>query len=117
MANWFDSVPAPMSADGEIVPLLTKKLYAGDGEALDVELIGFDGRWVVTFDRKDLFNLDWFYLSEPDSWEKLEEDARKVPREYVEGRGIIAVRDEHVAAMTSDLVRRAKALAGVSGND
>ena len=74
MADWFDNVPAPMSADGEIVPLLTKKLYAGDGKALDVELIGFDGRWVVTFDRKNLFNLDWFCLSEPDSWEKLEED-------------------------------------------
>ena len=117
MANWFDSVPAPMSADGEIVPLWTKKLYSGDGEALNVELIGFDGRWVVTFDRKDLFNLDWFYLYEPDSWEKLEEDARKVPREYVEGRGIIAVRDGHVAAMTSDLVRRAKALAGMDAND
>ena len=117
MANWFDSVPAPMSADGEIVPLWTKKLYAGDGEALNVELIGFDGRWVVTFDRKGLFNLDWFYLSEPDSWEKLEEDARKVPREYVEGRGIIAVRDGHVAAMTSDLVCRAKALAGMDAND
>ena len=117
MAKWFDSVPAPVDADGEIVPLSTKKLYAGDGEALDVELIGFDGRWVVTFDRKNLFNLDWFYLSEPDSWEKLEEDARKVPREYVEGRGINAGRDGRVAAMTGDLVRRAKALAGVAEND
>lgn len=117
MANWFDSVPAPMSADGEIVPLWTKKLYAGDGEALNVELIGFDGRWVVMFDRKGLFNLDWFYLSEPDSWEKLEEDARKVPREYVEGRGIITERDGRVAAMACDLVRRAKALAGMDAND
>lgn len=99
------------------MPLLTKKLYAGNGEALDVEFIGFDGRWVVTFDRKDLFNLDWFYLYKPDSWESLEEDAKKAPREYIEGRGITAGRDGRVAAMTSDLVRRAKALAGVSDRD
>lgn len=117
MAKWFDSVPAPMSADEEIVPLLTKKLYAGDGEALDVELIGFDGRWVVTFDRKNFFNLDWFYLYKPDSWESLEEDARKAPREYIEGRGITAGIDGLVAAMVGDIVRRAKALAGVSDRD
>lgn len=115
--SWALDVPAPMSADGEIVPLLTKKLYAGNGEALDVEFIGFDDRWVVTFDRKDLFNLDWFYLYKPDSWESLEEDAKKAPREYIEGRGITAGRDGRVAAMTGDLVRRAKALAGVMDRD
>ena len=53
----------------------------------------------------------------PDSWERLEEDARKTPREYIEGRGINAGSDGRVAAMTSDLVRRAKALAGVSDRD
>ena len=74
MANWCNDVPAPMDADGEIVPLGVKKLYASDGEALDVELIGFDGRWVVKFDRRGLFNLNWFHLYEPDSWERLEED-------------------------------------------
>ena len=113
MANWFDNVPAPVDSDGEIVPLLTKKLYAGNGEALDVKLIGFDGRWVVTFDRKDLFNLDWFYLSKPDSWESLEEDARKAPREYIEERGITAEGVGRVTAMAQDIVRRAKVLAGV----
>ena len=114
MANWFDSVPAPVDSDGEIVPLLTKKLYAGNGEALDVELIGFDGRWVVTFDRKDFFNLDWFYLYKPDSWESLEEDAKKAPRDYVEGRGIEVGSDGRVTAMARDIVSRAKDLAGVS---
>lgn len=74
MTNWFDNVPAPMSADGEIVPLGTKKLYASDGEELDVEFIGFNGRWVVKFGKGDLFNLDWFHVSEPDSWERLLED-------------------------------------------
>lgn len=80
MAKWFDSVPAPVDSDGEIVPLSTKKLYAGDGEALDVEFIGFNGRWVVKFDRADLFNLDWFHLSEPDSWERLLEDLTRASK-------------------------------------
>lgn len=115
--SWAEGVLAPVDADGETVPLGVKKLYAGDGEALDVEFIGFNGRWVVKFDRANLFNLDWFHLSKPDSWEKLEKDALKTPREYVEGRGIIAGRDGRVVAMTSDLVRRAKALAGVASND
>nr|DAF78765.1 MAG TPA: hypothetical protein [Caudoviricetes sp.] len=114
MTNWRDNVSTPVDADGEIVPLLVKKLYTSDGEALDVELIGFDGRWVVKFkNRNGLFNLSWFYLTKPDSWEKLEEDARKTPREYIEGRGIAAERGGQVAAMTSDLIRRAEALAGV----
>ena len=49
----------------------------------------------------------------PDSWESLEEDARKAPREYIEGRGITSERDGRVTAMAQDIVRRAKALAGV----
>lgn len=112
MVSWLDNVPAPVDADGEIVPLRVKKLYASDCEALDVELIGFDGRWVVKFDdRNGLFNLDWFHLYNPDSWERLEEDARKTPREYVEGRGINAELGGRVVTMTSDILRRAKALA------
>lgn len=112
--SWAKDVPAPVDRDGKLVPLGVKKLYAGDGEALDVEFIGFNGRWVVKFDRANLFNLDWFRLSKPDSWESLEEDARKAPREYIEGRGITAGRDGRVAAMVGDVIRRAKALAGVS---
>lgn len=29
----------------------------------------------------------------PDSWERLEEDARKAPRDYIEGRGITPERE------------------------
>lgn len=113
MINWCNGVPVPTDADGRIVPLGVEKLYAGDGEALDVELIGFDGRWVVKFGGKGLFNLDWFHLSEPDSWESLEEDSKKAPRDYVDGRGIEVGSDGRVAAMAQDIVRRAKVLAGV----
>lgn len=49
----------------------------------------------------------------PDSWEKLEEDARMKPREYVEERGITVERNGQVATMTSDILRRAKTLAGL----
>lgn len=114
MTNWCDNVPTPVDADGEIVPLLVKKLYTSDGWALDVELIEFDGCWVVKFkNRNGLFNLSWFYLTKPDSWEKLEEDARKTPREYIEGRRIASEGVVRVTAMAQDIVRRAKALAGV----
>lgn len=112
--SWVKGVPAPKDADGK---LGVKKLYAGDGEALDVEFIGFNDRWVVKFDRANFFNLNWFHLSKPDSWESLEEDARKAPRDYIEGRGIAAEHGGRVATMTSDIVRRAKALAGVSDRD
>lgn len=113
-STWYEGVPAPRDTDGEVVPLRVNKLYADDCEALDVEFVGFDGRWVVKFKNKNgLFHLDWFHLSKPDSWESLEEDARKAPREYIEGRGITSERDGRVTAMAQDIVRRAKALAGV----
>ena len=117
--NWYNDVPAPMDADGKIVPLEVKKLYAGDGEALDVDLIGFDGRWVVKFDRRGLFNLDWFHLSEPDSWERLEEDAGKTSCGYFGRSGLcigcpaLAISKMCNVAKSQDIVRRAKALSGL----
>lgn len=53
----------------------------------------------------------------PDSWESLEEDARKTPRDYLEGRGIEAGSDGRVAAMVKDIVCRSKSLAGVCDGD
>lgn len=111
MANWFDSVPAPMGANDCVVPLDTKEL-AHKGKTREVYGFFYNIRhkdWFVEFGEYEYVRLGACAL--PDSWEKLEEDARKAPREYVEGRGIIAGRDGRVAAMTSDLVRRARALA------
>ena len=123
--NWYNDVPAPMDADGKIVPLGVKELYASNGEALDVELIGFNGRWVVKSDREGLFNLDWFHLSEPDSWERLEQDAAKTPCDYYLGADCpndsngCHMDDPHICyeAMARDLIRRAKALAESDAND
>lgn len=124
MASWCDDVPSPVDTDGEVVPLLVKKLYADNCEALDVELIGFNGLWVVKFkNRNGIFHLDWFHLSKPDSWERLEEDARKTTCGYFGRSGLcvdcpaIAISKACNVAKSKDIVRRAKELAGVSGND
>lgn len=34
--NWYDGVPAPFDADGNVVPLTTRKLYRGDGREVEV---------------------------------------------------------------------------------
>ena len=50
---------------------------------------------------------------DPDSWERLQEDAKLTPRDYLRGHGIEADGHGRVSAMAADIVRRAKALAGV----
>lgn len=110
MDNWSDSVPAPMDVNGMVVPLDTKELVYR-GKTRKVCAFSYNTRygcWGVYF--VDSGGVSLSACAMPDSWEKLEEDARKAPREYVEGRGITAGRDGRVAAMTCDLVRRAKAL-------
>lgn len=47
----------------------------------------------------------------PDSWERIEEDAKLAPRDYLEKRGMNPEKTERIASMMADLVRRAKALA------
>lgn len=112
MANWYDNMPVPVDANGCVVPLDTKELVR-KGETLEV--YGFDYSvmlkdWFVKLDGYGYIRLSACTL--PDSWERLEEDARKTPREYIEGRCIPVGRDGRVAAMARDLVLRAKELAG-----
>lgn len=110
MANWFDNIPVPMDANGCVVPLDTKELVCR-GETRKVYGFIYStglGRWFAEFEKYGDIHLG--VCTMPDSWERLDEDARKAPREYIEARGIIAERDGRVAAMTCDLVRRAKAL-------
>ncbi len=111
MADWFDNVPVPTDANGCVVPLDTKELvYKGETR----EVYGFfyiirSKGWFVEFwERVDICVSS---CTMPDSWESLEEDALKTPREYVEGRGINAELGGRVVTMTSDILRRAKALA------
>ena len=46
-----------------------------------------------------------------DSWERIEEDAKLAPRDYLEKRGMNPEETERIASMMADIVRRAKALA------
>ena len=77
-------------------------------------------KWGVVFMNCRYDYCSSFYLTPPeppDSWERLEEDARKTPREYIEGRCVPVGKDGRVAAMARDLVRRAEALAGVTDSE
>lgn len=119
--SWAEGVPAPMDADGRLVPLSTETLYTNDGERVTVEEVIFDGTWwYVRCSDTSRLRLLRLHLAQPDSWERLEEDARKTTCGYF-GCGGLCV--HCLAAVLSracnvskalDIIRRAKALAGVS---
>lgn len=121
MDNWYDNVPAPVDANGHEVPLDTKELVF-DGKTREVWSITYSsGRWSVGFKWSCGAALNSCTL--PDSWERLEKDAAKDPCVYF-GCGddsiynkctsCPAYGDDCGPAMAQDVVRRAKALAGVT---
>ena len=78
--SWAAGVPAPVDADGEVVPLTTKVMYDDDGGEMTIKSFTFyvDGSFwrtdpecpsVYAIDRVDLL-----HLHRPDSWELLERD-------------------------------------------
>lgn len=80
---WAEDVPAPMDADGRLVPLSTETLYTNDGERVTVEEVIFDGTWwYVRCSDTSPLRLLRLHLAQPDSWERLEEDARKTTCGY-----------------------------------
>lgn len=117
--SWAQGVPAPVDADGEAVPLDTEVLYREDGGKCKVAYWAYypdekDG-WTAVSDvmgTKRACVPKTLHLTPPDSWEKLEEDAKLAPRAYLEKRGMNPEKTERVASMMADLVSRAKALAG-----
>lgn len=124
MANWYDSIPVPVDANGHEVPLGTKELVF-DGERREVYCFIYNigrGCWNVGFKRSCGAALSACTL--PDSWERLEKDAKKDACEYFVGYGdgsvynkcqsCPAYGDNCGPAMAQDIVRRAKALAGVA---
>ena len=115
MTSWLDSITTPTDANGCVVPLDTKELVH-KGETREVYGFFYSIRskdWFVEFGEYEYIRLGACTL--PDSWEKLEQDARKTPSEYFEGRGVVVRSDRRVEAMSRSLVRRAKSLAGVCG--
>ena len=118
--SWVAGVPAPVDADGKVVPLATEVLYSKTGRKLKVRDIQFtrEGayKWTAYCIPQgqgfaDLFLVNCTYLHRPESWEQLEKDAKLAPRAYLEERGFDLEKNDRVAFMATDLVRRAKALA------
>lgn len=55
--------------------------------------------------------------TEPDSWERLEDDATMEPFAYLERHGLLGIDIPTAENFACDLVRRAKALAGIGGGE
>lgn len=127
MANWYDSVPVPVDSNGREVPLDTRELVL-DGETRSVMCYLYGPatrKWYVEFsdggERRYLTN-----CTLPDSWERLEKDAAKDPCAYFgygddsiynKCQSCPAYGDDCGPAMAQDVVRRAKALAGVTDGE
>lgn len=87
--------------EGETMRVCLAVLDAG-GWALWCENDGLGGRLIGSCGER---------VERPDSWERIEEDAKLAPRDYLEKRGMNPEKTERIASMMADLVRRAKALA------
>lgn len=91
--------------DGDARPLTVERIDANGGEpAVDLVYAGQILRWHSVNPEKLTHEC-------PDSWERIEEDAKLAPRDYLEKRGVNPEKTERIASMMADLVRRAKALA------
>lgn len=123
---WAEGVPAPVDADGEVVPLTTKVMYDDDGEKFRIARFRLDlapgasSMWVAEyaainglFPGRYVKNL---HLTRSDGWERLEADVKKNPCEYFgmpdEGCDVCPGKDSGcLNAYARDVIRRAKALA------
>ncbi len=125
-----------LSDAGDIALSVSKRLHAlmpHDAEGREIrvgdELVGLmddrdaprryvvDGLRVVPMRRGGVISADTaeeVRVVPPDSWERLERDAKLTPRDYLGGHGLAANECGRVSTMAADIVRRAKALAGVS---
>lgn len=110
--------PEALDADG--VPIeLYDKLYFVEGDDTPLKCIGFDDYGNVTFrDWKETGTIAYenptvFTHKKPDSWEQLEEDLKLGSRHYCDRRKIIREGRDSLFLQKQDVIRRAKALAGV----
>ena len=119
MANWFDNIPAPMDANGCVVPLDTKELVCR-GETREVYCFVYSigrGSWFVEFG--DCVDIRLSDCTMPDSWERLEGDLEKgrcgyfgyADKSCVECPAYGSPNCSCSTLFASDVLRRAKALA------
>lgn len=80
------SVELPKDAEGREIPLDTECLYTYDGDKQNVLSFAYyrrKDRWEIETDTQ-FINSIHFYITPPDSWEKLEEDlGRAAERDVV----------------------------------
>ena len=129
MSNLYDNVPAPLDSNGSEVPLDTRELVLGGGKVFEVggleyrnaecawvaDLVGFPSKVPLT------------HCTLHDSWERLEKDAMSGLCEYFgmgdaeDCKGCPSYGDRLSngcnSVMACDIVRRAKALAGVDDGE
>ena len=129
---WANGVPAPVDADGEVVPLDTKVMYTGFGDEITLKRFMFYYSnfrkcfvWHVANQDSAVFSLNILHLTCPDSWEKLEEDVARIgsaddPCDYFNhadcGMPCCSCpahtdAEDCTAGLARDVLRRAKALA------
>ena len=130
--GWAHGIPAPVDADGNVVPLTTVVMYDKDGEEVRVSRFsltndGFEQNrrvWNARVMTGFIANLEDLHLHRPDSWEKLEKDVSKAAGEGICGYFGFAMNrpcseecpardayDSCAVAAVHDVARRAKALA------
>lgn len=128
-------IALPRDAEGREIPLRTKVLYDANGKKLNITSFTFrcdaqNGCWAYwkafspdVKGEDGMCYVDGLYLTPPDSWDKLKQDALKSPCEYFGRRnnydsvwcdGCPAKDGSCCKTKSLDLVRRAKALAGVT---
>ena len=110
--------PAPEVLDADGAPIKVGDTVYGDDDPEQLIVDSFDGPGCVCLTLAKspsgmLYTIEPSRLSHerPDSWERIEEDAKLAPRDYLEKRGMNPEKTERIASMMADLVRRAKALA------
>lgn len=89
--SWADGVPAPVDADGEVVPLTTKVVYDKEDTELTVRCFdfksdGYNNGWTVFCALGPNFMAQPYgsqelHLHRPDSWEKLLDDLKNAAEE------------------------------------
>lgn len=115
--SWADGVPAPVDADGTVVPLDTKVMYTHMGKKIELSEFnlfhsvlsgGFVWRTIRNTGHgvNDL-RLSCLHLRRPDSWELLEEDVNLGCRDYCERYRL----EECEYNVRAHMLERAKALA------